>query len=196
MVCVIFIKLSLGATTGPYEPSFTATAVESLINAGMVLVGKTKLNGFGLGANTTGVKSIYGEEYIVGGSSGGSGVAVGGNSVTVAIGTDTGGSVRCPAAFCNAVGYRPSKGVVSRFGMHELSANFDTVGFITNTVYEAVYLAYFTSGYDIKDMLSEYDSNLIKQSFLALLHNFNNLKSLLCTLTYVNLSNYRIIYLY
>eukprot|EP00375_Theileria_parva_P001856 XP_764531.1 glutamyl-tRNA amidotransferase subunit A [Theileria parva strain Muguga] len=175
-VAVKGIPLKNGATTGPYEPSFTATAVESLINAGMVLVGKTKLNGFGLGANTTGVKSIYGEEYIVGGSSGGSGVAVGGNSVTVAIGTDTGGSVRCPAAFCNAVGYRPSKGVVSRFGMHELSANFDTVGFITNTVYEAVYLAYFTSGYDIKDMLSEYDSNLIKQSFLALLHNFNNLK--------------------
>ncbi|XP_953515.1 glutamyl-tRNA amidotransferase, subunit, putative [Theileria annulata] len=178
-VTVKGIPLKNGATTGPYMPSFNATAVDSLVNAGIILVGKTKLNGFGLGANTTNVKSIYGEKYIVGGSSGGSGVAVGGNSVTCAIGSDTGGSVRCPAAFCNSVGYRPSKGLISRFGLNELSANFDTVGFITNTVYEAAYLTYITSGYDIKDMLSEYDSNRTKQSILTVLHNFNTIKSLL-----------------
>ncbi|BAM41667.1 uncharacterized protein TOT_040000048 [Theileria orientalis strain Shintoku] len=157
------VPFSNGVTKGPYKSSYTATSVKGLLEQGIIVVGKTKLNGFGVGSNTTEVINPLGEEYIVGGSSGGSAVAVSGNAVTCAVGTDTGGSVRCPAAFASAVGYRPSYGVISRYGMSELCGSFDTVGYITNNVEQALIMAAATIGHDRKDMNSRPEADELKR---------------------------------
>ncbi|UKK03013.2 hypothetical protein MACK_003115 [Theileria orientalis] len=158
-----YIPFSNGATKGPYRSSYTATSLKNLMEQGIIVVGKTKLNGFGVGSNTTDVINPLGEEYIVGGSSGGSAVAVSGNTVTCAVGTDTGGSVRCPAAFAATVGYRPSYGAISRYGMSEMCGAFDTIGYITNNVEQAMIMAYATIGWDKKDMNMRPEADELKK---------------------------------
>ncbi|MFX8266575.1 amidase family protein, partial [Acinetobacter baumannii] len=77
--------------------------------------------------------------------------------------------MRGPSSFCSCVGYRPSLGAVSRFGMSELTANLDSIGIITNTVYQSCYLAYLGMGFDVKDMMSSQEVNNLRESMLQVL---------------------------
>ncbi|KAK1911376.1 hypothetical protein P3342_012677 [Pyrenophora teres f. teres] len=119
--------------TSPYD----ATVVRLLKEAGVVIVGKTNMDEFGMGSHSTNshfgpVKMIKpsGGEFSAGGSSGGSAVAVASDQVWAALGTDTGGSVRLPAAYTGVVGFKPSYGLLSRWGVIAYANSLDTVGII------------------------------------------------------------------
>jgi Asp-tRNA(Asn)/Glu-tRNA(Gln) amidotransferase A subunit family amidase len=133
---------ALEGYTSPYE----ATVVSLLRQRGMAVVGKTNMDEFGMGSHSTHSHSgpviqrfvdARGEEveYSAGGSSGGSALAVQKYLASVALGTDTGGSVRLPAAWCGVVGFKPSYGLVSRWGVVDYANSFDTVGFLGRTVH-------------------------------------------------------------
>ena len=128
-------------------PNQDADLVRQLKLAGVVLVGKTNLHEFAFGGS--GVVSAFGPvrnpwntERITGGSSSGSAAAVASGMCMAAIGTDTGGSIRCPAALCGIVGYRPSKGMLDMKGIIPLSTSFDTAGPMTQTVRDAATLCH------------------------------------------------------
>ncbi|KAK0633261.1 amidase signature domain-containing protein [Immersiella caudata] len=121
-----------------YNSPFEATIVQQLRDLGAVVTGKTNLDEFGMGSHS--VHSAHGavsqekDGYSAGGSSGGSAVAVANGEVDLALGTDTGGSVRLPAAYCGVVGYKPSYGMLSRFGVVPYANSLDTVGLIAKGV--------------------------------------------------------------
>lgn len=134
-----------------FVPTYDADVVKQLSAAGASLVGKTNLHEFAFGI--TNINPHYGdcrnpwdEKRISGGSSGGSAVAVATGMACVALGTDTGGSVRTPAALCGVVGYKPTYGLTSRRGVVPLSWSLDTVGFLTRCVSDAAELALLTFG--------------------------------------------------
>ena len=118
-----------------YVSPYTATAVAHLLDSGAVLIGKTNMDEFGMGnaTNTSAfglTRNPYDTSRTAGGSSGGSAAAVAAGFVPFALGSDTGGSVRQPAAFCGAVGFKPSYGAVSRYGLLAYASSLDTVGVI------------------------------------------------------------------
>ncbi len=139
-----------------FVPKFSATVVERLLNAGVSIVGKTNLDEFAFGTTTS--TSYYGvcrnpwkRERVSGGSSGGSAVSVSTGMCSASVGTDTGGSIRIPAAFCGLVGYKPTSGVISKRGVIPLSWSLDCIGFITHCVRDATFLASATAGADRLD---------------------------------------------
>jgi aspartyl-tRNA(Asn)/glutamyl-tRNA(Gln) amidotransferase subunit A len=118
-----------------YYPSFDAKIVEILKKEGAIIVGKTNTHEFASGATNTSLafgptRNPSDPELITGGSSGGSAVTVALNEVPIAIGTDTGGSVRIPASFCGVMGFKPTYGKISRKGIIPLAWSFDTVGIL------------------------------------------------------------------
>ncbi|KAK4145692.1 amidase-domain-containing protein [Dichotomopilus funicola] len=141
------VKDNIAATSQPttcassflatYHSPFEATIITQLRARGARLIGKTNLDEFGMGSHSThsaaGPTGKTGETavpYSAGGSSGGSAAAVAAGEVDLALGTDTGGSVRLPAAYCGVVGFKPSYGMVSRFGVVPYANSLDTVGFL------------------------------------------------------------------
>lgn len=127
----------LKAFTSPYD----ATVVKQLRDAGAIIAGKTNLDEFGMGSHSTHSlfgpvkqKGEQGEELSAGGSSGGSAVAVATGQCVAALGTDTGGSVRLPAAYTGVVGFKPSYGLISRWGVIAYANSLDTVGILAKDI--------------------------------------------------------------
>ncbi len=142
-----------------YIPSYNATAVDKVLSAGGVLVGKTNLDEFGMGSS--GEKSIIGPtrnpvnpEYVSGGSSGGSAAAVAAGETILALGTDTGGSIRQPACFCGVVGIKPTYGRVSRYGLISYASSLDQIGALGRSVKDCALLINCICGHDNKDSTS------------------------------------------
>lgn len=159
--------LSTGSshTLKNYVPIFTATAVQKLLDSGAVMVNKTVLDEFGLGGTgTTGHTGIvlnpWDKTRMCAGSSAGSACAVASGVYPYALGSDTGDSIRKPAAYCGIVGYKPTYGMISRFGMFPFASSLDHVGVLTRSVKDAAIVVDAMKGKDPNDMTS-WDSNHI-----------------------------------
>ncbi|MFO7323812.1 MAG: Asp-tRNA(Asn)/Glu-tRNA(Gln) amidotransferase subunit GatA, partial [Chloroflexota bacterium] len=142
-----------------YIPPFTATAIQRLFDAGMVLLGKTNMDEFAMGSSTENsacglTRNPWDLERVPGGSSGGSAAAVAARMAAAAIGTDTGGSIRQPGAFCGVVGLKPSYGRVSRYGLIAFGSSLDCAGPLTHTVEDAARLLQIMAGHDPLDSTS------------------------------------------
>ena len=140
-------------------PTDDAEVVRRLKAAGAVIVGKQNMHEFGLGATSVPshfgpVRNPWNRDYVAGGSSGGSAAAVAASLCYGALGTDTGGSVRIPASFCNIVGLKPTYGRVSARGVIPLSWSLDHVGLLTRTVFDAAVLLQAIAGYDAQEATS------------------------------------------
>lgn len=146
-----------------HQSPFEATVTERLWHAGASIVGKTNLDEFGMGSHST--NSFFGpvrhdsfDERSVGGSSGGSAVAVAVQQCKVALGTDTGGSVRLPAAYTGVVGFKPSYGLIPRWGVVPYANSLDTVGILSAKVKNLFVLLQNAKGHDPRDPTSITDA--------------------------------------
>jgi aspartyl-tRNA(Asn)/glutamyl-tRNA(Gln) amidotransferase subunit A len=132
-------------------PDTDSAVVAALKEAGAVLVGKTHTHEFAYGTITPATRNPWATDHVAGGSSGGSAAAVASGGATAAIGSDTGGSIRIPAALCGVVGLKPTHGLVSRHGAIPLSWTLDHVGPITRTVEDAALVLDAVAGHDPRD---------------------------------------------
>ncbi len=146
-----------------FKSTFSATAVQRLLDEDAIIIGRQNCDEFGMGS--TNENSAYGPvlnfanpAYVAGGSSGGSAVAVQAGMCQVSLGTDTGGSIRMPAAFCGVVGLKPTYGLVSRWGLIAYASSFDTIGPISKYVSDARLVLDVIKGDDAQD------STVVKQA--------------------------------
>lgn len=148
------LTTSSSAQRSDNVPTANSASVAKLYDAGMVMVGKTHTHEFAYGATTPTSGNPWDVTRTPGGSSGGSGAAVGAGVVHVALGSDTGGSIRIPAALCGTVGLKPTFGRASRAGVASLSWSLDHVGPLTRNVVDAGLVMAAMSGYDRRDPAS------------------------------------------
>jgi aspartyl-tRNA(Asn)/glutamyl-tRNA(Gln) amidotransferase subunit A len=142
-----------------YVAPYDATAIAKLRKAGAVFVGRTNMDEFAMGGTTENssiqvTRNPHDLDYVPGGSSGGSAAAVGGGIAVAALGTDTGGSIRQPAAFCGCVGLKPTYGRISRYGLTAFASSLDQIGPMTHSVRDAAILLEAMAGVDPMDSSS------------------------------------------
>jgi len=142
-----------------YIPQYNATVVEKLEEGGAIIIGKTNCDAWAHGSSGENsdfgpTQNPYRENYIPGGSSSGSAVSVAAGLCFASTGTDTGGSIRLPASFCNVVGLKPTYGRVSRYGIISMASSLDSIGHFTKCVADSALILTITAGKDPKDATS------------------------------------------
>ena len=152
--CTCASKILRGFVS-PYD----ATVTEKLRNAGFVLMGRANMDEFAMGSSCENsayqkTKNPRNYDCVPGGSSGGSAAAVAADETVIALGSDTGGSIRQPAAFCGVVGVKPTYGRVSRFGLVAFASSLDQIGPMSKTVYDSAAMLDVICGIDPKDTTS------------------------------------------
>ncbi|MBI4553443.1 MAG: Asp-tRNA(Asn)/Glu-tRNA(Gln) amidotransferase subunit GatA, partial [Candidatus Latescibacteria bacterium] len=159
-ICTAGIPTTCGSKIlDGFVPPYDATVIERLRRADAVIIGKTNMDEFGMGSSNE--NSGYGpvlnpldRERVPGGSSGGSAAALASHQAILALGEDTGGSIRQPAAFCGIVGLKPTYGRVSRFGVIAYGSSFDQVGPMARDVEDCARLLHVIVGHDPRDSTS------------------------------------------
>lgn len=160
LICIEGMKTTCASRVlNNFYPPYDATVIEKMREAGVIFIGKTNMDEFAMGSSTE--NSCFGTtrnplnlDTVPGGSSGGSAAAVAAGEATLALGSDTGGSIRQPAAFCGIVGMKPTYGLVSRFGLVAFASSLDQIGPITHDVRDCALLMNLICGHDPRDSTS------------------------------------------
>lgn len=152
-----------------YVSPFNSTVIKRLLQKGLIIIGKTNMDEFGMGSTTEtsfdGVtRNPWDTSRVPGGSSGGSATSLISDTSTLALGSDTGGSIRCPAAFCSVVGLKPSYGLVSRYGLVSYANSLEQIGPMGKNVHDVATLLQIISG---KDELDSTTTSISNQDYVS-----------------------------